>query len=225
MSLFRKYGSLIFWVMLLVHCLFIYLGLSNARTATKLTLIPILMAFLISFKGKSNSLVYLALLFSFIGDLLLSKSGEIFFLLGMLAFIGTHICNGILFARLQKDKLGRGWGTLIAICLLLGFSAFVFSKIKPNLGNFEAPIIFYMFIICLMAVLAAGTVQNRSIRTISIKFIIPGALFFVLSDTILAVNKFLYQNPLHDIIVMLTYGLAQYLLVKGFIKLKQSNPL
>ncbi len=220
MSQFKKYGTLIFATVLLIHCLFIYLKMGEARTITKLTLIPILIVFLASFEGRSSWLVYVGLVFSFLGDLFLSFSGELFFLVGMLAFIGTHICNGIFFISLQKGKLGKGSATYISFLVLLLFSAIVFSQIKPNLGSFELPIIIYMCIICLMAVLATGTLQNPSIKGLAMKFIIPGAGFFVLSDTILAVNKFLFYNPLHDIIVMLTYGLAQYLLVKGFSGIK-----
>ena len=57
-------------------------------------------------------------------------------------------------------------------------------------------------------------------KTIANKFWIPGMLFFVISDTVLAFNKFDWSihSPIPNIglLIMLTYGLAQLLLVKGF---------
>jgi uncharacterized membrane protein YhhN len=45
-----------------------------------------------------------------------------------------------------------------------------------------------------------------------------GASFFVISDSLLAINKF-YQPFAHaGILIMLTYCTAQYFIVQGFIK-------
>jgi uncharacterized membrane protein YhhN len=49
-----------------------------------------------------------------------------------------------------------------------------------------------------------------------------GALLFVASDSVLAVNKFYQPFEAAGIIIMLTYGLAQLLIVKGTIKYEQS---
>jgi len=54
-----------------------------------------------------------------------------------------------------------------------------------------------------------------------IKFwmVLGGALTFVASDTVIAVDKFMYQSemPFAETIIMTTYCLAQYLIVKGAI--------
>jgi uncharacterized membrane protein YhhN len=223
MAIYKKYGGWLFAITLALHCLFIYLEMGELRTATKFLLLPILIIYLLSFPGKISLLVYAGLIFSFSGDLLLSRTGEIFFLFGMLAFIGTHICNSLFFARLQKGKIGKGKEGMIALLVLLVFSYFVFMLIKDNLGNFKLPILLYMFIISLMAFLATGTIQNESIKTTAIRFFIPGAVLFVVSDATLAINKFLVHQTYLDIMVMLTYGLAQYFLVKGFIEVKSGR--
>ena len=44
-----------------------------------------------------------------------------------------------------------------------------------------------------------------------------GALMFVLSDSLLAINKFLEPLPYAGISIMLTYCAAQYFIVTGFI--------
>lgn len=49
------------------------------------------------------------------------------------------------------------------------------------------------------------------------KYLIIGALLFVLSDSILAINIFYKQSILGGMAVMLTYVIAQFLLVEGMI--------
>jgi len=45
-----------------------------------------------------------------------------------------------------------------------------------------------------------------------------GALLFVLSDSVLAMNKFYKPFKEADIIIMITYGIAQLSIVQGAIK-------
>jgi uncharacterized membrane protein YhhN len=162
--------------------------------------------------------VVCALLFSFAGDLLLTRSGEMFFLLGMLAFIGTHVCNSIRFLQLQ-DLGGKNGNAVIAAIIILGvLSGIVFKVLQPNLGSFKWPILVYMCIISIMSIIATRIVNNPSAKAIAISCFIPGAALFVISDATLAVNKFLWHEPLVDMAVMLTYGTAQYCLVSGFAK-------
>jgi len=222
MLLVKKYGIGIFVFLLLVHCLFIYLEMNELRTLSKVLLVPVLLIYLAAHRRKDTGpspLVYFALVFAFLGDVLLSRTSETFFLFGMLAFIGTHICNTIFFSKLRKKYFAIGNGMIVALFLLSLFSAIVFIEIKPNLGKFEIPILVYMLIISLMTVAATGTIQNPSLKKIAGACFIPGAVLFVLSDATLAMNKFLWHQPMMDIVVMLTYGAAQYFLVRGYVRI------
>ena len=65
------------------------------------------------------------------------------------------------------------------------------------------------------------TVFNRfkkTISKISYNSVLIGALFFVISDTVLAINQFVQPFAYAHFIVMLTYGLAQYFIDEGFLK-------
>ena len=42
-----------------------------------------------------------------------------------------------------------------------------------------------------------------------------GALLFVISDSVLAINKFYQPFEVAGVIIMLTYGLAQLFIVEG----------
>lgn len=222
MTVFKKYGALLFALLLLCHCLFIYLGMNDLRLLTKFLLLPFLIVYLFALSpAKPHPLVVCGLLFSFAGDVILTCSGEVFFLIGMLAFIGTHVCNSFFFIQLQKGHKGNETVLLVTMIILGAFSAFVFWLLQPSLGSFQWPILFYMFIISMMAVLATRTMNNASVKPAAIHCFIPGAALFVLSDATLAINKFLWHEPLVDMVVMLTYGMAQYYLVWGFAKVSQ----
>lgn len=216
MQLLKKYGTVLFLTILLLHCGSIYLEMSSFRVLTKLLLLPVLMGYLYVSEGKTSPVLYLGLFCSFLGDLLLTRSGELFFLLGMLAFIGTHLCNSWFFYRLQKGHPGKPRNLALAVIVLLLISGQIFYYLNDQLGTFRVPILVYMVIICTMAVMATQTLLNPAVQKIAVTYFIPGAALFVLSDGLLAINKFTWHNRWADIGVMLTYGLAQYCLVQGF---------
>lgn len=220
MNFIKKNGVLLFAVVLLAHLFFIYNGNPELRMASKLLLLPILALYLYASAEKAgrnmNIPAFAGLFFSFLGDLLLTQSGELFFLLGMAAFIGTHISNSIYFLKLQRLDFVKNNAALIAAFVLVIVSGAVMAKLGSSLGSFREPIILYMIIICCMALFAANTYNHIVLKELAIRYFIPGATLFVVSDALLALNKFVYHEAYLDIAVMLTYGAAQCLLVMGF---------
>lgn len=222
MEFYRKFFNWLFFTMLTLHCIFIYLEMSGLRTLTKLFLLPMLITYLALIQIKENQpasiLAFAGLLFAFFGDYLLSLIGEQFFLAGMLAFMITHICNSTYFIRLRKDSNNQKakkyvWGMGILLSILI---IFVYQLLQSELGPFKLPIQIYMCIIGLMALFAASTMLDKNFSLIAIKYFIPGAGLFVLSDAILALNKFHLHQSFWDIPIMVTYAFAQYFLVMGF---------
>ena len=59
------------------------------------------------------------------------------------------------------------------------------------------------------------------VNSSSYNLVFIGAIFFMISDSILALNKFYQPIPFSNISIMLTYALAQYLIVLGILKLKK----
>lgn len=53
---------------------------------------------------------------------------------------------------------------------------------------------------------------------ISFSLVFSGSLFFVVSDTLIAVNRFLVTTPYAGLFVMATYIAAQFLIMKGILK-------
>jgi uncharacterized membrane protein YhhN len=52
---------------------------------------------------------------------------------------------------------------------------------------------------------------------------IAGALLFVISDSLLAINKFYKPLPFAALFIMLTYCAAQYFIVRAFIHRREKN--
>ena len=224
MNLLKKMGIWIFLLILFAHCCFIFFELENFRFYSKLLLIPILfILFLMNYqgtKGKYYFLPIIALMGSFAGDLLLAFDGAQFFLWGMLGFMVTHICNSIYFYALHPLDIRKSKIALLALLFLSITCSIVIFIIKDNAGSFLIPIIKYMFLIALMSILASNLADASIYNHASIQFFIPGAILFIMSDGLLAINKFNLQDPSLDIFVMLTYGLAQLFLVMGYYKVK-----
>jgi uncharacterized membrane protein YhhN len=218
---FKKYGPILFLAILLFHCLSIAMGWSDLRFYSKLMLVPMLMLLLGLFKGmsfqKQSWLPWLGLLGAFSGDWLLALSGEQYFLFGMLGFMTTHVCNSLYFLQLQPLKPGKLQPAFLAFAILIITCSLIVFQIKDQLGPMLLPIVAYMGLISLMTILAANLAASETLHSMALKYFIPGASFFVLSDGLLALNKFLWNRHDLDIPVMITYGLAVLLLTLGFI--------
>ena len=225
MELLKKRGVFLYLIILIAHCTVIYMDLSVWRFYTKLLLIPILLIlFLISYTGiktgKRFFLPIIALLGAFMGDLLLAFDGAQFFLLGMIGFMITHICNSMYFYSLNKIHLKIATHAKWAMLVLSLVCSLIIFLIKENSGTFFLPIIVYMILIAIMAILSANLADSIKYNHPAVHYFIPGAILFVLSDGLLAINKFNLQDPKLDIFVMLTYGLAHLYLVMVYYKTK-----
>lgn len=224
MNWFKKKGIVLYLLILLVHCCCIFFEWYTAQFYTKLLLLPFLiLLFLLNFKGQVGGnhpflLPIIAMIGSFSGDFLLEFSGANFFLMGMLCFMITHIANSIYFYKMQPSNILGTREIRFSIPVLAVLFFIVIYIIRNHLGNFLIPIIVYMLLIGLMAILAINLNANKKLEQVAMQYFIPGACLFVLSDALLALNKFSLEEPSMGIFIMLTYGLAQLYLMMGYYK-------
>lgn len=193
-------------LLFLADLFFIYLDKTNFRFISKNSLMPVLLFTYLS-EAKSHQIkldlfFILGLIFSFLGDFfLLLKSG---FLLGLGSFLLAHIFYIISFKKRSLSRVSVG-----VIVVLLLYLVLLISFLFPHLKEMKIPVIIYGIII--------STMLYFSIKTQE-KLLIVGALFFVISDSVLSVNLFVSSSLLLNLLVMITYVLAQVLLVKGILK-------
>ena len=85
--------------------------------------------------------------------------------------------------------------------------------IRPYLNDMKIPVMAYMVIISIMAILAGYRYQR--INLLSFQLILAGAIFFIISDSLLAINKFVEPFLYSGVFIMATYMIAQYLITMG----------
>jgi uncharacterized membrane protein YhhN len=91
----------------------------------------------------------------------------------------------------------------------------------PKLGDLQIPVMVYALVITLMVLQSVF----RMGRTTSLSFwlIFFGAVSFLLSDSLLAINKFYQPIPFSAVCVMTTYSAAVFLIVRGALAHHQLN--
>lgn len=143
------------------------------------------------------------LLWSAAGDAALALDGR-WFLAGLAAFLVAHLCYIAAFAtaaRFDRNRLLRAAG-VVAYGLGMGFM--IGGAVRWSL-----PVSAYVVVLTAMGVTAALRNGSRQV------FI--GALLFMVSDSLLAADRFLTPFPGAHAWVMLTYYAAQGLIAGGVI--------
>lgn len=216
-------NSFLIWMycLVLITDLFaVYSGNEMIRYVSKPMLMPLLVVFF-SFGTKvfSSSLkkwVILALLFSWAGDVLLMFESESanFFIFGLVAFLTAHVFYIFFFENiLRLENLTKNYWLFIPV---LAYSVTLIYLLFPGLGEMKVPVLVYGVVISYMLIqaLQCGRIKNRD----AVLLMIPGACLFIISDSVLAINKFYQQFEYAGITIMMTYGIAQLLLTLGAMK-------
>lgn len=209
----------------ILYLLIILFGHEDIAWYLKPFLIPLLiLAVIFSENFASKKILTIALLFSWIGDVILmfADRGELYFIFGLVAFLISHIVYIILFSKQQKtrsiESKSKYWVGISFI--LVYFAAMVFT-LFPKLGPLKIPVLVYAIVISTMLYFAF---KGSFIWTkLPNNPILLGAIFFVTSDSILAFNKFYSPIPFGSFLIMLTYISAQYFIVQGILKLNQKK--
>lgn len=174
-----------------------------------------MLALISSMPGKFSfiRLIVIGLFFSFLGDVFLMW--DEYFIPGLICFLLTHVFYIIYFLRLASKHgsfVKKNWWLILPLAAYaVGMVWFLF----PKLGALAAPVAIYAAVISTM--LASCINLFKQIEKSAYTYFIAGAFFFVLSDSLLAINKFYQSFSFAGIAIMSTYVLAQYLIVRGVI--------
>lgn len=152
------------------------------------------------------------LVLSLVGDtLLMFDADPMFFILGLSAFLLAHIFYILTFYTVLKtEKLKLDLRLFIPVSVYYALLVFL---LFPVLGEMRIPVLVYGIVISIMFVLALHMI-NLIYREAG-KWMAIGAAMFVLSDSLLASNKFYQAFPFAGIYIMISYAAAQYGIVKG----------
>jgi uncharacterized membrane protein YhhN len=162
---------------------------------------------LITVSSMTGKLLFVSLLFCAAGDVALELEAGKYFIVGLGLFLIAQIMFIVTFSRDFKMQRPR-----IPIIVILAIYAIAIASIMTSsLGEMAIPVYCYLIVITLMGIFAA-------LRGAKNKFTLYGAASFIVSDSIIAINKFMIPVPAADYIVMITYYLALFLIVYGFLQ-------
>jgi uncharacterized membrane protein YhhN len=175
---------------------------------------PIALLFCLSqqhFQGTNRLVLSLALVFSGLGDALLTLNAAWAFPAGLGSFLIAQLFYAGLFLRspiFQSKRL------IVAIALII--HALYFARVLlPEAGELAPAIIAYASAIALMGLAAVFYKYNY--------WVLLGALTFIVSDTLIGFNKFIQVLAWADFAIMSTYYLAQILIFYGLFKAQHTQ--
>lgn len=217
----QKKLTIIFWLLALLDIISIIIDLKPAHCVFKILLIPVLIILLNSAEGAGKKILLAGLIFSWLGDglLLFESSDPLFFIAGLASFLTTHIFYIIYFLRIRSSTASLLKKQPLLILPVIGYAVALVWLLFPHLGALKIPVMAYAGVISAMLICslyAYGKINNASGNAYLL-----GAAAFVLSDSLLAINKFYQPIPYAGVFIMLTYCAAQYLIVRGFMKLEK----
>ncbi|MEQ1678457.1 MAG: lysoplasmalogenase [Chitinophagaceae bacterium] len=210
------------WILLFIIVLAGYItGMQLQSEGLQLIFKPLIVTVLIGYfnsrvtvigKGLAKWIL-VALLFSLAGDVLLLfvNKNELFFLLGLSSFLLAHIFYIHFFDQVKRKEVVKS--KIWPLAVVAVYYAGLIYLLAPHLKDMKAPVLVYGIVISLMFMLAMHMlfIKNKAAG----KWMMTGALLFVISDSTLAIDKFYQPFEAAGIIIMLTYGAAQFFIVKG----------
>lgn len=185
-----------------------YLGFSSYYILKPLTTILIL-SFPIRYRAAGidayTKQIGVGLLFCLLGDSFLLF--EDYFVLGLGSFLIGHLFFLIAFIQRQ----GWRWQPKTALVLLVIATA-LFLLISRNLATLFYPVLLYLIVIALMSWQGWALAFNPKIK--NVKFLGIGVSLFLLSDALIAIDKFYTPFLLSSGLILSTYWLAIFLIAQ-----------
>ncbi len=134
---------------------------------------------------------------SLLGDVCLMFPGERWFTAGLVSFLLAHLAYSAGFLTRWQSEWAVAW------LIVYGAAGGLLGRlILPGAGRLRGPVAVYVLAILTMAWLGAGVSVPAGV----------GAALFVVSDGLLAYDRFVRQFPSARRLVLTTYWLAQWLI-------------
>jgi len=170
-----------------------------------LKVMPIFLLIALVFRANVKPMyLWPALIFSACGDVLLALPINHSFIFGLSAFLLAQLSYAIGFYRERNQGLTPKAKSRLGFVLIISLG--LAAIILPKTGELLLPVAVYLTAIVAMACCASvHQTQQATLFT--------GVLLFVLSDSLIAINKFVLPFTGSGVAIMLTYYAAQALIV------------
>lgn len=154
-----------------------------------------------------KALVIIGLIFSLGGDILLMLPYDLF-VFGLISFLIAQLIYIYAFSRENPWQLS--W---LPIFTAIVYGVGIYFILAPGLGDLRFPVAIYLLVIQTMGYTAWNQWNQTRSHWALMAFI--GALIFIFSDSILAVNKFSQPFAAARGLTLTTYFTAQWLIARS----------
>jgi len=183
--------------------------------------------FLIHSRGNMETrFIIAAFFFSWVGDmfLMVANQVEVLFYAGVGGFFMAQLFYIRTFMSGGKEKMLAGFVfrrplRIIPFVVYLGLVLFIISD---GMQGVMIPVI-VLYAISLVFMSVAALNRRGLVNRLSFRLVFTGSILFVLSDSMIAINKFYAEFPRSSFLVMLTYFSAQYLIMQGLLAGEQQG--
>ncbi|MFN2242901.1 MAG: lysoplasmalogenase [Anaerolineae bacterium] len=151
--------------------------------------------------------IAVGLVLSLGGDVALMFETNRAFLVGLVLFLLAHVVYSITFTvpnGFHPADIATG-------AVLMGIAVAIYVYLRPGLGRMQGPVIAYTLIICFMVNRAISAFFGDAFTITQAWLLSLGAVFFMLSDIVLAVNRFRRPMEKHRL-SLFAYYLGQLLI-------------
>ncbi|MCF6365224.1 MAG: lysoplasmalogenase [Bacteroidales bacterium] len=202
----KKILNVLFVFAALLFCYAVYTEDDLLRTITKPVPLIILL-FILKPNSKYRKIILIGFIFSLAGDIFLMKVVDKF-IFGLAAFLIAHVFYIIAFSnRFKSLKIISS----VPFYVIAGILAYLFY---PYLGNMSIPVLVYIFVI--MTMVWRAYLQRKHNKFAIYAF--AGAILFAISDSNIALTKFVQDYDYSKIITIILYWSAQFLIYKSTTK-------
>jgi uncharacterized membrane protein YhhN len=215
----KKTSLILFVLVVAAELIGVSFNMPLVQTIAKPLIMITLMVHYISGVSERNYFFIVALVFCWLGDVLLMFQGdEIFFIAGLIAFLSGHVLYIFSYKQMRYaegiDGLLNTQKIRYSFPIILAGTGLV-VVLLPHLGELKIPVMIYALVLTIMVLQALFRFGFTSKRSFVLIFV--GAIFFMISDSFLAINKFMQPLPMASLLIMATYIAAQFLIVEGAI--------
>ncbi len=197
--LLNKYGFIFFAVLFIASTFF-----KPYPFSWLVKIIPMVLLIIITFQlmeSKSERLFLMGLVFSTAGDFFLDYDRINWFVFGLGSFLLAHLFYMMALRPVERKNS-------LAVIAYSTYGFIICYVFYPGLGALFVPVLAYMSVLMMMGIF---TLISRKSNI----WLVIGGISFIISDSIIGINKFYTPIPHSHLLIMPTYYFAQFALVKG----------
>lgn len=210
---YKVMALILFMMVAIINLFSVKHNYKIGKILSKPLLMPMLLLFYCSSVSSPSIYIISALICGFIGDVFLMAEG-IYVAIGGAAFLAGHIFYSLAFLKLIGFSQIPA-GLYVFVLPYLFIAIYIGMKIKTEKKVIRYAVYTYVLFISAMSFCSLIALWLGSKSQLLISFI--GSILFMVSDSMIALNTFHSFKKYSEFYIMLTYIVAQFFIVLGYI--------